>query len=200
MLAKEYKLLIFLIFCLFITSCATQHSHQGLQTEISFTDPNRLRFSGKGTGAGMMMMSSMGSMGIAIGVAIDEGIGKDIQQTAIDDGIDIPRLITQTLMDALSQASDSAPIALVVDRYGFKTTRGEGDPVIAELKITYRYANQEAVSVNYPDDWPQTSKAELQTAQFEQLKFDPEKITSLLRDAASKNVMALLQRLAAPLG
>ena len=44
---------------------------QKAQLSISIIEQDRIRFSGKGAGAGMMMSSSMGAMGIAIGVAIE---------------------------------------------------------------------------------------------------------------------------------
>ena len=64
-----------------VTGCAPNKHKKALEHKITVNikEPARIRFSGKGAGAGMMLMSSMGPMGIAIGVAIDEGIAKDIQ-------------------------------------------------------------------------------------------------------------------------
>jgi 3-oxoacyl-[acyl-carrier-protein] synthase-1 len=70
-LSYRIKICFILIIAL-LQACA---SIKQPKISIEFSDPDRIRFSGKGAGAGVMMSSSMGVMGIAIGVAIDEGMG-----------------------------------------------------------------------------------------------------------------------------
>jgi hypothetical protein len=73
------------------------------QIEISFTEPKQIVFQGKGAGAGIALMSAMGPVGIAIGVAIDAGIAKDIGTVSIQQGFDIDAMLQQGLSAATEQ-------------------------------------------------------------------------------------------------
>jgi hypothetical protein len=63
------------------------------QIDIQFAQPKHIVFQGKGAGAGIALMSTMGPMGIALGVAIDEGIAKDIRTQAVEQQFDIDAMI-----------------------------------------------------------------------------------------------------------
>ncbi len=59
------------------------------KTEMTLVipDDNYISFTGKGAGAGMALMSTMGPVGVAIGLAIDEGIAKEIRSNlGVDQG------------------------------------------------------------------------------------------------------------------
>ncbi len=116
--------------------------------DVSITEPDRIRFQGKGAGAGMMLMSSMGAMGIAIGVAIDEGIGKDIDAAARSAEFDI-----QQIMAAAMEESHFNSAGLTIERYGFLTRSGDNDPVAAQLHITFSQKDGSQRSVKYPEDF-----------------------------------------------
>ena len=60
------------------SGCVTHKSQPQLGYTVTLPQPNRIRFSGKGAGAGVMMASTVGPMGIAIGVAIDDQAGKSV--------------------------------------------------------------------------------------------------------------------------
>jgi hypothetical protein len=77
--------------------CASCASLAGKPTVTTELNDERLRFSGKGAGAGVMLSSSMGPMGIAIGVAIDEGIAKAIRENAQANNLDIRFLLSSSL-------------------------------------------------------------------------------------------------------
>jgi len=121
---------------------------------ISIEGQDRIRFSGKGAGAGMMMSASMGSMGIAIGVAIDEGISKEIHESFVASGGSFSEIVmseTTTWLSVLCQdnlkklndlCSANATLNVRVYRYGFVTTSGENDPIKAELDIGFVVSNQ----------------------------------------------------------
>lgn len=99
----------------------------------------RLRFSGKGAGAGMMLMSSMGPAGIAVGIAIDEGIAKEIRTNLQAVGVEFNGLVEQSIVEAWpgAQVTSLADAALllngpadasrlvVINEYGFKLIAGE---------------------------------------------------------------------------
>jgi len=71
---------------------------------VSIENQDRIRFTGKGAGAGMMMSASMGAMGIAIGVAIDEGIAKEIHESFIASGNNFSEIIKAETNNWLSSA------------------------------------------------------------------------------------------------
>jgi hypothetical protein len=73
------------------------------QIELRFTEPKQIVFQGKGAGAGIALMSAMGPVGIAIGVAIDAGIAKDIGTASIQQGFDIDAMLQQGLSAATTQ-------------------------------------------------------------------------------------------------
>lgn len=116
--------------------------------DITITD-DRVRFHGKGAGAGMMLMSSMGPMGIAIGVAIDEGIGKDIDASARAVGLDI-RSITQSAIDKVGAVHLSS---ITIERYGFVTRSGDNDPVAVQLHLTVASNDGQIHTLKYPEDF-----------------------------------------------
>ena len=117
--------------------------------KVTIVDQDRIRFSGKGAGAGMMLMSSMGAMGIAIGVAIDEGIGKEIQDSFVTSGGHFSAMVeaeTRAWLNTYCQQSANQIAALCkaeqalelnIYRYGFVTTSGEEDPVTPELDMSF---------------------------------------------------------------
>ncbi|SMF33870.1 hypothetical protein SAMN02745866_02141 [Alteromonadaceae bacterium Bs31] len=93
-----------------------------------------MHFSGKGAGAGMMLSSSMGPMGIAIGVAIDEGIAKEIGEAAGKAEFDIAQIVKA----AFDRSKINQPLNVVVAHYGFVTApseEGVDDPVLPKLVL-----------------------------------------------------------------
>jgi len=70
-----YSLLI--LIALVFTGCASI-SAPSSKVIVAYEGNPVLHFEGKGSAAGIMLMGAMGPAGIAIGVAIDVGIAKDI--------------------------------------------------------------------------------------------------------------------------
>jgi hypothetical protein len=73
-----------------------------------------------------------GPVGIAIGVAIDEGIAKDIRSNADNGGIDFKSIFEQSVRqtDQFKQAE-----SIEVKQYGFVIKNGSKDYVAAEIQI-----------------------------------------------------------------
>jgi len=156
---------------------------------VEVVGQERIRFSGKGAGAGMMMPASMGAMGIAIGVAIDEGIAKDIHQSFIASGNDLAELVKtetnawlssvcaqkKTDLDGLCHSDSRLTVRLL--RYGFVTTSGNGDPVKPELEIGFVLGSQEERRLSLKDaDDP------LKTAELEAIKTEGAASAALLQN------------------
>tara|TARA_R110002072_G_scaffold33030_9_gene100251 strand:+ start:3329 stop:4012 length:684 start_codon:yes stop_codon:yes gene_type:complete len=188
---KMIKLQFFVLsFSLFLlTSCSNFQKAlpQLPEISVSIRDQDRIRFSGKGAGAGMMMSSSMGAMGIAIGVAIDEGIGKDIHSTFVADGGDFASLahsetgkwlseICQQEMKSQDLCTPSSQLNINIYRYGFVTTSGENDPVKPELAISFSLNQNPEIRLNLKD--VDLSSVQIPLAD---VKADGEKVFNSLR-------------------
>ena len=72
----RFKIFISFSILLALSACVSKFA----TPQIVYGDKSTLSFSGKGAAAGMMMDAYMGGAGVAIGIAIDEGIAKDILQ------------------------------------------------------------------------------------------------------------------------
>lgn len=142
-----------IILILSIASCAIRYQPAST-LNITLPDPDRIRFQGKGAGAGMMLMSSMGPMGIAIGVAIDEGISKEIDGAARESGFDIKNIFGLAFQKI---GSGNSVNTLTIERYGFITRFGDDDPVAAQLHVNIVRDDGSKLSVKYPDDFGKES-------------------------------------------
>lgn len=150
--------------------------------KIAVSEPDRIRYSGKGAGAGMMMAGAMGPMGIAIGVAIDEGIGKDIDRTARQGNINIQTLLLEAAAEALNQPDNplasygADTIEIVVERYGFVTASGEGDPVQPQLHVKFLFNADNKKALRIPEDFKDDMEFVFDTYQLDDIKGSAEAI------------------------
>lgn len=149
-------------FLLSITGCAASNAEE-TSLLVVFSEPDRIQFQGKGAGAGIALMSTMGPVGIALGVAIDEGIAKDIRSSASAAGFDMPAMITAEIVrqnlservliaDELPTEQLDSMVSIEVKRYGFKTTAGENDATTAELTLLVSSPKRESFEFHFPDD------------------------------------------------
>ena len=169
----------------------TKPSQTLMPVAIQVTGQDRVQFSGKGSAAGMMMSSSMGLMGIAIGIAIDEGIAKDIATTAEAAQLNFSEILYAAIQHqgqqqqyTMTMADSQATARLVIDieKYGFKVVPGTDDLISAEINLKIHPVNEEPVTVNYPDDFSESDH--LATMPLEALKTDSAAIASLWEDAS----------------
>ena len=164
---------------LFFASCASKP----VKSQITKGDRSNLAFSGKGAAAGMMMDAYMGGAGVAIGVAIDEGIAKDIAANLSSraGGFDMLALVYEELNSSAKVADSKRKQILAtkitVETYGFHSAKGEGDTVSAWLKI--RFSNKDNnLLLTYPDDFVLPAVIE-----FNDAKKSPELAFNTLKDA-----------------
>lgn len=169
-----------------ISGCAGHRVSSSVQAnlniEFGYPDPNRVRFSGKGAGAGMMLMSSMGAMGVALGVAIDEGIAKEIEETALSNNVNYLAMLKASLTDwlaAMPEAKQANKIKVKIARYGFISKPGSDDPTAIDLNLFYSFADDNWIEINTATQ----SEIQLPTRPLEQLKKDPQVINRLLVDS-----------------
>jgi hypothetical protein len=159
------KKLLTLVSVVLLGACSLLSQKPVVQAAInvSIETQDRIRFSGKGAGAGMMMSSSMGSMGIAIGVAIDEGIAKEIHESFIASGGDFSAIIeseTRSWLSGICSVDElelkslccaGTELKIRVYHYGVVTTSGENDPVKAKLEIGFVQGDQEELRLDSKD-------------------------------------------------
>ena len=178
---KIFWLIIFLL-----SSCAT---FQPAQPNIHIGERESLAFTGKGAAAGVMMDAYLGGAGVAIGIAIDEGIAKDIEKniTQRSGGFDMLRLVESVLHSGKYQELGASDV--YIDTYGFKTFPGEGDRVTAWLKVRFK-ENSDEVTLTFPDDSPGPEALELS-----EVKTNPEAAYHLLENAMRKILTARLAKL-----
>lgn len=172
------------IITIFLSACTSQNL-----TSIEISKSGDLQFSGKGSAAGVMLMSVMGPAGIAIGISIDAGIAKEINKTATTANIKIENIVKQELRPFLQ--TQTAPVSVNIDQYGFLIWSGEEEnPIIAQLHLTIEISGN-SLQVRYPEDFDKelfTPK----TVALESVKTHAKDIEQLLSYAADSINQKLL--------
>jgi hypothetical protein len=105
------------------------------QNTIYIENTATIKYTGKGAGASFALMGAMGPMGAAIGVAIDEGISKDIRKNIEASGFDlIAHLCEQYQKQDVYCVSDAdhAQQTLVIEKVDL-TSKGSDD--LMQLKV-----------------------------------------------------------------
>lgn len=160
---------------------------------VSYAEPNRIQFSGKGAGAGMALMSTMGPMGMAIGVAIDEGIAKDIRTVINQTGFSVQTQLQQNLQQAgFNIAESNTPDApkLHIKGYGFKSQPKDGeDYAIAWIKAELTNRDGSVKTLEYQGDINNPEQAAL----LGQLKRDGEVSSYLFKQTIQLLIKDVLQ-------
>ena len=184
---KIGKLWVLCIVVTVLLACSTPNEPQLTVIDVKFEDPARLRFSGKGAGAGMMLSSSMGPMGIAIGAAIDEGIGKDIEKNYRSGGYSIEAIVTQLAKDrGMHLIFNESPVAknrLVIKRFGFTLVRGT-ENAQAQIDVTFNQ-NGQSTLLTFPKDFYEDNQTPPSVSLIA-LKMDPNQVDRLLAHAFDK--------------
>lgn len=135
-----------------------------------------LSFTGRGSSAALMLDSVLPG-GLAIGIAIDEGIAKSIEEKIKSKypDFDIASLIKSKLKLAKVKNIQS----IVVRTYGFKSALGD-DQVSVWLELDVIKSNNN-VRINYPNDF-----ASVASASFSLVKNDPETAMNMLTAALER--------------
>ena len=152
------KQLLLITIALSLSACSFLTTQPDTQTvTMSWEAPQKLYFSGKGAGAGMALMSTMGPMGMAIGVAIDEGISKDIASAQAQTGQEIKQIISNQASNKTvnwSSNGDADSAEIIIKRIEFKLVRGgENDATEIHIKFLDKRRNS-TQEINYPKDFP----------------------------------------------
>jgi hypothetical protein len=151
------------------SGCATKKS-QSLQVVTG--DRSTLAFTGKGAAAGIMMDAFLGGAGVAIGIAIDEGIAKDIANNLSKPPtvFNMVALVEKKIFSAPQKNhrytlfnhtnTDMSDVArIVIETYGFRTAPGD-DQVTAWMRMRFVTDGKEII-INYPADFESPATADL---------------------------------------
>jgi len=156
---KLFTALTFILCNLFLPACSVLQNPPQNNLHVSWNEPHKFYFQGKGAGAGMALMSTMGPIGMAIGVAIDEGISKDISTTQQTSGKTIEDLLNEVATTSSMHVSwqntnnDSLP-SLTIERIEFNIVHGENDATGVKIKALYMDNTGTESTLNYPKDTP----------------------------------------------
>jgi len=175
------KFLVTLNLVLLLTACANFIPFKKPQKVEVVIGPNvKIEYTGKAAGAGMMLSSSMGPMGMAIGVAIDVGIGKEIQKNAESNQISLAQVLKEQLESA--ELPNVSSIALEITKIEFKSARGEGDPTSlnVELQVSKNGKKGTVFSIE------QSAKLATKTYQLNELKTVPGTVKMAYSDWSMK--------------
>ncbi len=175
-----------------LAGCTTTFERTSLKAtdyEIKL-EKSKFSFEGKGSSAGFMLMSAMGPAGIAVGVAIDEGISKEITQSALDgkEASEFQTLIKSYVDQAINKTSllnkedsplfiqmiqaiesSKKPVIFKFKETGFTAVKGNQEQVTAKINLVI-ILNDYFVELNFPDSIPNSKT--LPMANFEQIKKD----------------------------
>lgn len=148
---------------------------------IGLGDRQTLYFTGKGAAAGMMMDAFLGGAGVAIGIAIDEGIAKDISSAL---QINNPKfsmdvLVKDVLRDEAKHGLNLDGLkSIVIEKYGFQSA--PDDRVVALLELQLMCESGASNNIKFV---PSKSS---QSITFEQAKTDGKLVENQLREAVEE--------------
>ncbi len=197
-----YRVVIALILMQLVACSALPSSSSNSKSKpiyLEFSEPNRIQFQGKGAGAGIALMSTMGPVGIALGVAIDEGIAKDIRKAIGNEKGDVQDYIKNQMAGLLNKHGYFVPMdgaelkenyfpKLVIKRVGFKITNGSTDATAAEWELELHSGPDAKTTVSYPKDF---AKDTINTHVLADLKVDGELGIELLDEGLVRAMDAL---------
>lgn len=172
---------------LVFAGCATVDTSSVSVNAIDMANPDKVRFSGRGAGAGLMLSGTMGAMGTAIGIAIDEGIAKDIQAAADAGEVSFTNLLKE-VVSAQSEVSwvpledrNEATVVYRVHEYGFVTARGSSDEVYPMFELSIE-SDSETRLIRVPEDYFENPEV-LPKTTFTQIKTEAGEIERLWKGA-----------------
>lgn len=173
-------ILLLLVSCLII-SCAHTPAPS---IPVEFGDRQTLFFTGKGAAAGIMMDSLLGGVGVAIGIAIDEGIAKDISAAIqkANPEFDIRKLVQEQLVIVSDEVVTKNWQSLVIEKYGFNVVEGDFVSPVLELTVNCKGG---AGKIHFERNPTASAKAEL-----ELIKKDGEVAENLLRQAVMETIQS----------
>ena len=135
------KKLAYLLVPIVFTGCALLPLSTPI--EIQFATDEGIQYSGRGAGAGISLMSTLGPAGIAVGIAIDEGIKKELQSAAAQADFNLLALIQGSRF-----AKTMSGQTMTLLEFGFRDVPG-GD--LMSPYLTYSIDNLDSTELTLPE-------------------------------------------------
>ena len=188
---------------MFSAGCSLQPSTGAKPTlVVNMTQSQHLVFAGRGAAAGPMFMSAMGASGIAIGLAIDVGIAKDIEKFGFGEDFDVQLLADAAARNALQQSRHvaqflaGAPVPVFnIQKLGFFEAPAKQNVIFAHLKIQVTRGEWQII-LRYPEDFPAQEADPQNVASLETLKTPQSPAQILLINAMAKVIDKATQQYA----
>ncbi|MEY4589095.1 MAG: hypothetical protein RL497_1171 [Pseudomonadota bacterium] len=155
-----------------------------------------LSFTGRGAASSAMLMSAMGPAGIAVGLAIDVGIGKDIEKLGFAEGLNADVLFASAVgainkPSKLFFSSKQKP-HFHLQKIGFVELSGQDNLITPAIELSVVRADWKK-TYRYPDDFHPAANTPLPSASLEQLKSPQSPARTLVQQALA----AVLQQASA---
>ncbi|HEY6528753.1 MAG TPA: hypothetical protein VIZ65_08660 [Cellvibrionaceae bacterium] len=151
-------------------------------------DPH-LIFTGRGAASGPMLMSAMGPAGIAVGLAIDVGIGKDIERFGFAEGLKVNDLFFAAINTISAQPKLARGFFTVkqlpnfqLNKIGFTELPGQDNKIIPAIELTVQRTDWQK-TYHYPQDFRTDASELLPSATLEELKSSHSPAQKLLQQA-----------------
>lgn len=136
MMLRTAVAICFLIISVFLMACVQINVEK---VDVRLGDRTTLYFTGRGAAAGIMMDSLLGGTGVAIGIAIDEGIAKDISTAILanNPNFSMKALTEDLLYEQMGKNKSIGSLkAVIIEKYGFKSAADDTVIPLLELKLT----------------------------------------------------------------
>ena len=135
-----------------------------------------ISFTGRGAASGPMLMGAMGPSGIAIGLAIDVGIAKDIEKYGFKEGLNIDAFFDDSLKTVPPSLYTSGGFFqskhkphFNLSKIGFVEPMGQSDTIFPALELTVTRGDWQK-AYHYRDDFQKDKNTSLPNTTLEQLK------------------------------
>lgn len=172
------RIIIYFIACVFLAACVHSRSER---VGIVFGERESLYFTGRGSAAGVMMDSLLAGTGVAIGIAIDEGIAKDIAAAifAHNPEFSMISLVAEELHKSENKGLDFGDLHLInINKYGFQAAAN--DAVVPLIEFQLKCSSGAFYDVKFTPDH------EFQTIAFDQAKVNGQLVQKQLRSAVER--------------
>lgn len=191
MLNRDYLALIPISLALFLScSCSTLPTKPVYQ--LTAPAGINVTFSGRGAASGPMLMSAMGPAGIAVGLAIDVGIGKDIEKFGFTDGLKLDELFAYSVTETIKTSkvgreyfSKQPAPNFQVSKIGFVELSGQNNLIQPAIELSVQKGTWQK-TYRYPEDFQAGKDTPLPGATLEQLKSIQSPARQLLQQAVTQ--------------
>lgn len=160
---------------IFLVGCVSNITHF---ISVTYGEREALYFTGRGSAAGIMMGSLLGGAGVAVGIAIDEGIAKEISAALLANNpkFSMDILVKDVLREQVQQGMKVDGLkSVVIDKYGFQSASDDKVNPLLEMQFVCESNDPQKIKFT-PDE-------HTQGIAFEQSKTDGELVENQLRDA-----------------